>query len=154
MNLVYCILLKVIDMNENEKSEGAINMGKNVYLIEKKIDKREIMIAKTTHRAKILLHLIRVSEEIEKLLNEIQEQPDEFGLLENRLFWAIRGADPYKSICIKHNNKIKKNQWGEYVCLDCINEIMTEKPVEHVDDLWFDPDDKPIVKIDLKYIAD
>ena len=101
--------------------------------------------------SEILTHLKRVRNEIEKLLVEIQEKPDEFGYLESRLYWAIRGVDPHKSICTKHNKKIIKNYWGEHVCPDCVDDIVAGDADEHVDDLWFDPEDKPNIKIVLKY---
>jgi len=96
-------------------------------------------------------HLKQVLNEIQKLIIEIQEKPQEFGLIESRLFWAIRGADPHKAICTKHNQKIIKNYWGEYVCPDCIDEHICDNSKEINDNLWFDPDNEPSVQIDLKY---
>jgi len=112
------------------------------------------MSNRSENMEKVLNHLKRVSLEIEKLLNEIYENPDEFGHLESRLFWAMRGVDPQSSICSKHNKKIVKNSWGEYVCLDCVDEMIRDVADNHVDDLWFEPDNEPCIKIDLKYTAD
>jgi hypothetical protein len=101
--------------------------------------------------SEILVHLKRVLNEIEKLIVEIQKKPNEFGYLESRLFWAIRGVDPHTSRCTKHNKKIRMNSFGEYVCLYCVDDIVGGVADEHVDDLWFDPKDKPQRKIGLKY---
>ena len=102
---------------------------------------------------KILAHLNRVKAELNNLTNEIQENPEHFGDLDSRLFWAIRGADPHTSICSKHNTKIVMSAYGEYVCSDCLDEIVRDVADEHVDNLWFDPEDEPEIKIGLKYTA-
>ena len=105
-------------------------------------------------KKELLDHLKRVEIEINNLINEIDEKPDDFGHLESRLFWAMRGVDPHSSVCSKHKKKMTKNSWGEYVCLDCVDEMIRDVADNNVDDLWFDPDNEPCIKIDLKYTAD
>jgi len=83
-------------------------------------------------------HLERVQKHIDKLVNEHRENPKEFGLLENRLYFAVHGVDPRKAICSKHNKKLYKNYYGEFFCVDC---------EEYDDNLLFDPNDEPPLKI-------
>lgn len=100
-------------------------------------------------------HLLRVMSEIKKLIVEIREKPDDFGDLDNRLYWAIKGIDPHQAICTKHDRKLHKNDFGEFLCGDCIYDIIeqAQKGVSVYDEnLWFDPQDKPTIKIrSIKY---
>ena len=99
---------------------------------------------------RLISHLERVSGEIEKVKRELIEKPGDFGDFENRLFWAIKGIDPRKAICSKHNRKLHKNDYGEFICGDCAEDIV-EKAREGVsiydENIWFDPDDEPTTKI-------
>ncbi len=101
-------------------------------------------------KERYLYHLERVSGEIEKMKKDIRENPDDFGDSENRLYWAIKGIDPRKAICSKHNLKLHKNDHGEFICGDCAEDIV-EKARAGVsiydENAWFDPDDEPTTKI-------
>jgi hypothetical protein len=97
-------------------------------------------------------HLNLVSKEITKLIKEYKRSPDEFGDLEHRLYWAIRGVDPHKAVCSKHNRKITKNDHGEFICGDCIEEGIHNDFDTYDENIWFDPDDEPATKIHgIKY---
>jgi len=96
-------------------------------------------------------HLKRVVNESKKMVIEYQENPIEFGHFENRLFWAIRGVDPYKSSCSKHNCKITKNEFGEFFCGDCIEEYIHGTIDKINNNLWFDPNDKSLLRSELQY---
>lgn len=91
----------------------------------------------------------RVSGEIEKVKRELIEKADDFGDFENRLYWAIKGIDPHKAICSKHNRKLHKNDYGEFICGDCAEDIV-EKARAGVsiydENIWVDPDE-PTTKI-------
>jgi hypothetical protein len=96
------------------------------------------------------LHLLKVMSEIEKLIIELREKPDDFGDLDNRLYWAIKGIDPHHAICTKHHRKLHQNDYGEFLCGDCIYDIIEQarKGVSVYDeDLWFNPQEKPTIKI-------
>ena len=99
---------------------------------------------------RFLSHLERVSGEIEKMKEDIRKNPDGFGDFENCLYWAIKGIDPRKAICSKHNLKLHKNDYGEFICGDCI-EYIIEKSRAGVsiydENTWFTPGDEPIMKI-------
>ena len=99
---------------------------------------------------RFLDHLERVSGEIEKMKEDIRKNPDEFGNFENCLYWSVKGIDPRRAICSKHNRKLHKNDYGEFICGDCAEDVV-EKAREGIsiydEDIWFDPDDKPIMKI-------
>jgi len=101
-------------------------------------------------KERYLYHLERVSGEIEKMKKELGENPDGFGDFENRLYWAIKGIDPRKAICSKHNRKLHKNDYGEFICGGCAEDIV-EKARAGVsiydENIWFDPDDEPTTKI-------
>ncbi len=95
-------------------------------------------------------HLIRILREIRKLMNEVMEEPGDFGDFENRLYWAIKGIDVHKAICRKHNRKLTKNEYGEFICSACIDDIIEKSSYD--EDLWFDLDNEPSVKIrGIKY---
>lgn len=93
------------------------------------------------------IHLNRVSKEISRLKKEFKENPDDFRGLENRLYWAVRGVDPQKALCKKHNRKITRNDYGEYVCGDCIEEFIHDEIAEFDENLYFDSNDEPLTKI-------
>jgi hypothetical protein len=95
---------------------------------------------------KIKNHLNRVIKEIIKLNEELSIGTD-IGDFENRLLWAIRGVNPHMAICKKHNQKIGRNEWGEYLCGYCVDELVNNE-ISHVDEnLYFDPNDEPLIKI-------
>jgi len=101
-------------------------------------------------KEKIQNHLKRVRNEIEKLIVQLNEDPDDFGDLENRLYWAILGVNPHKAICTKHNRKLHQNEHGEFICGDCADNIVDKAYIGinvYDENLWFDPDDEPIIKI-------
>ena len=104
-----------------------------------------------TWKKRCLDHLEKVSIEIEKMKREIERNPEEFGNFEDRLYWAIRGVDPEKAMCSKHRQKITKNEFGEFICGDCIEEWIRE--LDTCDEnKWFVPDDEPTTKIHgIKY---
>ncbi len=95
-------------------------------------------------------HLERILEEIEKMKRDLIEKPDDFGNFENRLYWSVKGIDPRKAICSKHNRKLHKNDHGEFICGDCAEDIV-EKARAGVsiydENMWFDPDNEPTTKI-------
>ena len=86
------------------------------------------------------------------LLYNLPFTPDEItDHFENRLYWAVKGINPRKAICHKHNRKLHKNDHGEFICEECAYDIVEEARVGvsiYDEDLWFDPDDKPTMKID------
>ena len=95
-------------------------------------------------------HLERISKEIEKMKREHIEKPDDFGNFENRLYWAIKGIDPRKAICSKHNQKLHKNDYGEFICSYCVDDIIEKARASvsiYDENIWFDPDDEPTMKI-------
>ena len=96
-------------------------------------------------------HLERVLKEVKKLVKEHKKDPNKFGHLDSRLYWAIRGMDPHKSICIKHDKKIVKNSYGEYLCTYCFGEFIEDHSKKCDDNIWYDPNDKPNLKTYLKY---
>jgi hypothetical protein len=101
-------------------------------------------------KGRIQDHLKRVSKEVKKLLKEIRTQPDEFGNVENRLYWALKGIDPETAICTKHNRKLHQNDHGEFICGDCADNIVDKAYIGinvYDENLWFDPDDEPVIKI-------
>lgn len=91
-------------------------------------------------------HLNLVSKEITKMKKEFKRSPDEFGDLEHRLYWAIRGVDPRKATCKRHNRKITKNEHGEFICGDCIEEGIHDDFDTYDENMWFDPDNEPYLK--------
>jgi hypothetical protein len=98
-------------------------------------------------REEIRNHLDRVSRAILKLKKEFKEKPENVGDIEHRLYWAIRGADPYKAVCNKHNRKITKNDRGKFICGDCIEEDITNDLDTYDENLWYNPNDEPTMKI-------
>jgi hypothetical protein len=95
---------------------------------------------------KIRQHLRRVKWECLKLLHEIDEKPDNFGLFENRLYWAIKGIDPHQAICTKHHRKLHQNDYGEFLCSDCVYDMMNNINM-YDEGLWFDSKDEPPFKL-------
>lgn len=93
------------------------------------------------------IHLNRVSKEISRLKKEFKSSPDDFGGFEHRLYWAIRGVDPHKAVCKKHNRKITKNDYGEFICGDCIEEGIHDDFDTYDENMWFDLDNEPYLKI-------
>jgi len=93
-------------------------------------------------------HLEKVFNEIIKLKEEFKENPISFGSLENRLYWAMRGVDPHKSVCEKHGCKIAQIR-NTYVCPGCIqeNRYKLQSTDVYEENLWCDPDDKATVKL-------
>jgi len=68
------------------------------------------------------------------------------------LYFAIRGVDPRKAICAKHHRKLCKNDYGEFICVDCIEEFTANEIKEFDENLYFDPDNKPAMMIQgIKY---
>jgi hypothetical protein len=100
-------------------------------------------------------HLSKVKGEIERLMVELREKPGDFGDVDNRLYWAVKGIDPRQAICIKHNRKLHRNDFGEFLCGDCIYEIIEQAMkglVVYDEGLWLDPKDKPRLNIrGIKY---
>ena len=94
-------------------------------------------------------HLDRVSKELRKLKKEYSKNPDDVGKLEHRLFWVIRGVDPHKAVCKKHNRKIEKNSCDEYVCDDCAEEDRPNDYDTYDENQWYNPKDEPSMKIRL-----
>ncbi len=95
-------------------------------------------------------HLKRISDEIEKMNEDLRENLDDFGDFENRLYWAIKGIDPRKAICSRHNRKLHKNDYGEFMCKECAYDIVEKAGVGvsiYDENIWFDPDDEPTTKI-------
>ena len=98
----------------------------------------------------LLDHIARISKELRKLKKDIKN--NDFGKFEHRLYWAMRGADPQKSICTTHNRKITQNDLGEFVCEDCVDEDKMLDLDTFDENLWFDVDNEPLVKIyKIKY---
>ena len=99
----------------------------------------------------LLKHLKKIEKEIKTLEHDIETNPRSSGFFEQRLHFAIRGVNPRKAICVKHNKKLKKNQWGEFVCPDCIDELISNKvPIN--DDDWYEPGNEPQLKLTgIKY---
>jgi len=95
---------------------------------------------------KIRRHLKRVLLEVQKLLQELDEKPDDFGFFENRLYWAIKGIDPHHAICTKHHRKLHQNDYGEFLCSDCVYDMMDNTNM-YDEGLWFDPEHEPIFKV-------
>ena len=110
--------------------------------VNNKIRRRQIMIDE-----KVQNHLNRVTKEITRLNEEFTKNPGDIGNLEHRLFWAIRGVNPHEAVCKKHNRRITRNEYGEYVCGDCIEEFIHNEISEFDENLYFDPDDEPLIKI-------
>jgi len=102
-------------------------------------------------KQRCLAHLRRISKEMDKLIQDFKGHSFGIGDIENRLYWIIRGVDPYQAICSKHNKKITRNLHGEYICGDCVEDYLQDKiPIDET--LWFDPDDKPLIKLHgIKY---
>jgi hypothetical protein len=72
--------------------------------------------------------------------------------LENRLYWVIRGVNPHNAVCSKHKQKITKNDYGEFICGDCIEEFIHDEIAAFDENLYFDPRDEPLIKIrDIRY---
>jgi hypothetical protein len=92
-------------------------------------------------------HLNLVSKEIIKMKKEFKKSPEDFGKLEHRLYWAIRGVNPHKAICSKHKQKITKNDYGEFICGDCIEEGIHDDFDTYDENMWFDPDNEPYMRI-------
>jgi hypothetical protein len=95
---------------------------------------------------KIRQHLKNVKLEVQKLLQELDEKPDNFGFFENRLYWAIKGIDPHQAICTKHHRKLHQNNYGEFLCSDCVYDMMDNTNM-YDEGLWFDPKHEPIIKV-------
>ena len=101
-------------------------------------------------KKKYLKHLEKVIKEINHIKIDLEKKPDSLGDFENRLYWAIKGIDPCKAICSKHNRKLHKNEYGEFICGDCIDDIVEKARLgESIYDegLWFDPKDKPEINV-------
>jgi hypothetical protein len=101
-------------------------------------------------KSDLIMHLKLVEQEIRKLQVELQEKPDSFGDFENRMYFAMKGIDPHHAICTKHHRKLHQNDYGEFLCGDCIYDIIEQarKGVSVYDeDLWFNPQEKPTIKI-------
>jgi len=99
-------------------------------------------------------HLKHILNGIKKLSQELDENPLAIGNLEHRLFWALRGVDPRKSICNKHSQKIKQNCYGEYICYRCVDEFITKQILIDEND-WYDPDHLPLARVyGIRYGAD
>jgi hypothetical protein len=94
-----------------------------------------------------LAHLKRVKEEIKKIEKEYHANPAEVGDFEHRLYWAIRGVDPRKSKCTKHNTEIIKNNWGEFICGKCIEDDYNNEVDTFDENNWFDPDNQPPIRV-------
>ena len=95
---------------------------------------------------KIRKHLKNVMLEVQKLLQELDEKPDNFGFFENRLYWAIKGIDPNQAICSKHHRKLHQNDYGEFLCSDCVYDWM-DNTNKYDEGLWFDPKHEPVFKV-------
>jgi len=91
-------------------------------------------------------HLRRVLKETKTLLKYIEKNPHIIGQIEHRLFWTIRGVNPSKAICNRHGEKIIQNNWGELICPQCMDELVTKKILVDEND-WYDPADKPPLRI-------
>lgn len=97
-------------------------------------------------------HLECVNKEIGKLIIEIKKDPYNFGDFENRLYLAMKGIDPYRAVCTKHNQKLFRNDYGEFLCRACLYEtdLKEEKRglvYAYDRNLWFDPENKPWIQI-------
>jgi len=106
-----------------------------------------------TMKEEIQNHLERVSKELSKLKREHKQNPDGLGDLENRLYWVIRGVNPRKNVlCHKHNQKIIQDDYGTFICPDCVEEDRGNDLNTYDENLWFDPADKPLIEIrNIKY---
>jgi len=103
---------------------------------------------KTTY----LKHLERVTKQIEQMKEDLRKKPNDFGNFEHRLYWAVRGVDPFKAVCCKHKQRIIKNDWGEFICGDCMEEFIANEIKEFDENLYFVPDNKPAMMIQgIKY---
>ena len=91
-------------------------------------------------------HLKRVKKEIIKLELELREKPAHFGSMDERLRWAMRGVDPHKAICVKHNRKLHLNVHWEIVCGDCIDDFISHE-TKIDENNWYDPEDKPLIRV-------
>jgi len=96
-------------------------------------------------KEKYLNHLERVEGEIDQIKKDLMENPESLGNFEHRLYWAIRGVNPHKAVCTKHKQKITKNDWGEFICGDCVEDLI-EKDIYN-ENLFFAPNDEPSTKI-------
>jgi SMC interacting uncharacterized protein involved in chromosome segregation len=98
-------------------------------------------------KKKYIRHLKKVSKELDKYLKEIKKDDDAIQGFEQRLHYIIRGVDPKNAKCSIHKTRITKNDFGEFICGDCIEESIYHDFDQHDENNWFAPDDEPEIKI-------
>jgi hypothetical protein len=98
-------------------------------------------------KKKYINHLKRVSKELDNYLNEIQKDDTAIQGFEHHLLYIIRGVDPKKAKCGIHNTEITKNDYGEFICGDCIEENIAHNFDRYDENHWFEPYNEPEIKI-------
>lgn len=135
-------------MKEKEKCKNEADIKNTIKKLKsnKQIEAENFKILSV----ELLLHMRIVQEEIEKLINEYINNPEDIGHFENRLYWAMKGINPNKAVCVKHKKKLQKNVYGEFMCSECVCDILEdlENGKDTYDEgYWYDPKNKPTLEI-------